>query len=865
MRIRQTHRAAEFIRSLYAKRSRARQLFTELKTSDEYSDIQSVLALVMQTHRPFGHYPFSAPFPKQYSEFRRPQSKIPYIDIQRELKWTTAVLSVFPETLEKFVNIRQNFETAFLLADYDRARGALDECHERFGISIWLLERRCLLEEYSVGYEANAAVSAATAAASNHWLLRYFGAFVSSRADPQLSVDDFDSRVRKTIGIYYKNQYYSELKAYIAFKLNRPDENVVRHADYILAAEASAPIVDRYDTLLGILVHLACDKNQAEDKLHIHLSNLKNVVSDPVLDALLAFLLGEPSFRDARLDQNFLRVLDYYTVGDYKICSGEGIALLQEQPDCFPLYELVGKAFASQGCPWKDGNAGKSVSDLVGIKIMDVWAGSGSAEKSRQELARIAAQLPRTNLSYGLNWFCSQQQEWHGQETAINPSIVSSHLVNPRLAWQINSSTKRLGYLRHIDNRFPQSPLVQFEIQLASAPSTEPNNRKIPLVRQQWHRARALMSEQKWEEAAQLLSAMDVGNLAAGVRALTRSRLSRAKFDCLFYLKRWLACADIVISTMVEDPNSGRSLPIRKLIDAAEGGEAGVLMESIDFPLLYTFVATKQKEIYPAYDAFMFSVGASKPKELFDLGERFGTKRLLLFFANVCVPKVLARSPAFDSSEDVSLERIRICQFLASSNPTEAHRYFAEINELTQQLVIRRGVREVDSSKIFVDVEGMKLAGRGRWKHSFVRLTELAESDIVSGLQTIDTTEIIVINLTSLKKKGSDDGESAPLNIETVPLQMVTVPFAHFKELFLDIRDQFVSSNEFGLNSYLSVRIRHGTIEGQVRSSFEAANLLSQRTTSGGGSYMINRFWQEKLQDLYRADIEQFQKHLQSF
>src|SRR6266568_1879880 len=113
MKVRQTERAAEFVRSLYSNRKKAKQLLIQLKSNDEYHDVQKVLRSVLQTHRSFGHYVFSTPFPKQYSDFRKPQSKIPYIDIQRELKWTTAVLSVFPQELENFIAIRQRFEREF--------------------------------------------------------------------------------------------------------------------------------------------------------------------------------------------------------------------------------------------------------------------------------------------------------------------------------------------------------------------------------------------------------------------------------------------------------------------------------------------------------------------------------------------------------------------------------------------------------------------------------------------------------------------------------------------------------------------------------------------------------------------------------
>ena len=50
---------------------------------------------------------------------------------------------------------------------------------------------------------------------------------------------------------------------------------------------------------------------------------------------------------------------------------------------------------------------------------------------------------------------------------------------------------------------------------------------------------------------------------------------------------------------------------------------------------------------------------------------------------------------------------------------------------------------------------------------------------------------------------------------------IVEAPVVLFRELFHDLRRAFLFSNEHGLDSYLSVRIRHQTIKGALRSVFE--------------------------------------------
>ena len=88
--------------------------------------------------------------------------------------------------------------------------------------------------------------------------------------------------------------------------------------------------------------------------------------------------------------------------------------------------------------------------------------------------------------------------------------------------------------------------------------------------------------------------------------------------------------------------------------------------------------------------------------------------------------------------------------------------------------------------------------------------------------------------------------------------------FAVFSEMFLDVRDRFISSSEYGLNFYLSLRIRHGTLQGQIRNTFENLNLISTRD-SVSGNYIQNIYWENKALDLSSEKRVQIQNLLSNF
>lgn len=61
------------------------------------------------------------------------------------------------------------------------------------------------------------------------------------------------------------------------------------------------------------------------------------------------------------------------------------------------------------------------------------------------------------------------------------------------------------------------------------------------------------------------------------------------------------------------------------------------------------------------------------------------------------------------------------------------------------------------------------------------------------------------------------------------------------EEIIKKTRDIFTADNKYGLDGTLSVRIRHGTLESQLRSCFEKHNLITTKAVDG--SYNPNRHW----------------------
>jgi hypothetical protein len=98
--------------------------------------------------------------------------------------------------------------------------------------------------------------------------------------------------------------------------------------------------------------------------------------------------------------------------------------------------------------------------------------------------------------------------------------------------------------------------------------------------------------------------------------------------------------------------------------------------------------------------------------------------------------------------------------------------------------------------------------------------------------------------------------------------EYLQLPNSEADELLIEIvsslREQFLFDGNHGLDSYLSQRIRHGSIQNYLRSPVETAQLVTLKKTTGG-SYETNKYWLSKLVPNDPADAGQIEKLFQDF
>lgn len=216
-------------------------------------------------------------------------------------------------------------------------------------------------------------------------------------------------------------------------------------------------------------------------------------------------------------------------------------------------------------------------------------------------------------------------------------------------------------------------------------------------------------------------------------------------------------------------------------------------------------------------------------------------QQLVYFLSQICVYNILDNCDSFESSKDLSEERRRILSNLIKIDPENSEEYHQEILTITSELKVKSGIEFLDGSRIHVDEEALKNFIIDDYQSSFIRYKNLVEAGI--GVSE-DFDEVIDAFFESTDNTKIQDILDTPSN-EADNLLL---------EIIDDMKSLFLHHPKFGLDGFLSLRIRHNSIVGFVRAAPEKCHLVTNQP-SKDEDYKLNEFWMSKTPERYHSDI----------
>lgn len=750
------------------------------------------------------------------------------LPLDQELRWITARVIHEQTTIARFIQSERMIEHHFVAGDYKGALSVLQECEDTLGISLWSTELRIGLTQMAFGHDAQKKVLKDIKAVLRKGMWPYVAHSSSLRAESSVSITWFLDETKRRLDRQKKNDFTD----YIRFRGIGGWPKSSSACARILRTEQSHHIIDIYETFVSYLQEAATRNitsqiSTAVQELLAQLAHLE----DPRISKLVYAFGGQLSqslpvtkaltLVDALLarDQNknglskiFREVAKNANTPEMMLALAIALATKRTSlanPDRSSDFSIAVRGLV-------DALKRKGVQSLPGTrgddklrKLVHIF-GVLPSYRSLRGIVDLASTPHAETALKNIKLAALNSQEWGfldllGFANSGGPTRIQS-LFTPGIATEFSSILS--GDLLQTDKLRPGL------YSLARATHLYMDSRSDAAVEAI---EKALESEDRVVSAQAANVALNAysrtGDVVAASRLLAREHVAHGV-----------------------DPDA---MPVREIYQHMEWRdlkEAAFNPElSIALSLIQSTEGDDKLKTYRrfALETLLDQFKVRKPGELRDVETSWNIDLLIFFLSKVCTTAMLDMLPAIHSTREVLEERREICGYLASIDKEGAERHTQEVLEISRELTVLDGMQTIDGSRVHVDTESLSRRLKVDLAESFQRYASLLKN-----------AEETVEGLSKLLKDVSTIDQHVPDYLLAMP---VSEPDELLVSMIVRSRERFLFDVPHGLDSYLSKRIRHGSIVGVLRAPAEREGLLAKRNLNG--SYRSNDMWADQIDD----------------
>lgn len=715
------------------------------------------------------------------------------------------------ETLASFNSKRNQLESLICVGHFEQAEEVLDEIEDKFGLSLWAVELRIALLQISKGLEAQKEYAAGLALEAPRSAAAVIAAWISQRNEEGTIYARYRSRLRSNIARWKVQK--STIAAYgcilgLETYATMSDED----GSTVLAAVASVSLLDAYMTLreaLSALIEKGTVAGDAVSRAFVSVAppddilaiRLRTLFGIPVADAAGGTGPGLSGRRLGESDEwkSLGRRLDMVYADAVDKAPAHSDSYSGFMTELYRLIELsvsrrVG--FAS--------TLDTGLKRLANFKHLDM----ARAVAAFVNLMAQSTKVLELSASTSLYFFAHCSSPWQ----AIVVPRAAALLLLPGIPPSSTTTLVASALLASDQEAVPEHPLAR-EIVAREALACGMPERALAAAER---RSDSHVVERRFAPL-RVEAMLKLGNLDGAISA--------AGHLCALHEE---ARSILPLDALVREARAARYDVVDKLSLAL------VLHEYLQ--------GTDDRDVFQqlqfAYEDALTANGVERPSELLEAGSAAPSSLVHAFLRRVAVPPVMDVSFwLFKTSRDTLSERIAVCAALMPIDIDHSLAYRDEIKEITRLIDIEKGIEDVDRSRVFIDLERL-----GRWAHqelreSFERYKALTRAGI--GYEDPGEFEKLLKDFLA---------GSAP-----VPVGVFHYPRDEAGQLLIElldaIVDRYFNDEDFGLDAYLSMRVRHGSIAGHLRGPLEETGLLVARDKSTR-SFAVGEEWRDLALDV---------------
>ncbi|RON88245.1 hypothetical protein BK672_28700 [Pseudomonas fluorescens] len=739
----------------------------------------------------------------------------------KEVHWSAALIMANANRVVRFVGLSSDFERFFLSSDYEKCLEVLGVVEAEFGVSQWLIENKIAVLQVGKGIESQKKyVQEIKAKGTSNipWL-----AYTFSRRNEETTT--YFRFVSQTID-FLSELEHPALKSSLMFRALSIFPPEVESIGDILHYESNSPLIDIFTTFMFVAqVVIAGDVTELKESVLQCLVVLAPKINDPRINRLLfiAGLSSDPCQRQCAIAE--------------AECSLESASV----PLTYSDWPIIWRDEAIESLrTGREINVDGTLQKNIASDLLHIYREGSLADED------IGRKL-KDCLNYRWMSFSNVFEELLWREFSSD-GIADSRLALIRFVNTMYLDPELLRYLpdasrdtyhQKLIREGGDSFILRANLSLAnkdfsSFKSMESDDDESIVLLQ----AELAFSKEAYNDVMEICSP-----LLQSRNVRMRRVASRLTAHALGLNTKLGPLVDFVSSSCVLDRGIVNMMPIQSCAERLDKKARKELACKLSTPIvlsLYSrnFDDTYDKELSYAYEDFLIRKGLSKPSELHSIAIDLNKDELVYYLKYICTPDIMKVSTVFNGTAELQNERLAVCYLLLKYDESNAKDYEFEIREITRAQAIRKGVRHVEQSKMSIDVAALRKWADKKLKESFLRYQALLKAGFnpAAGFK-----EALLDSLSA--------GRPMPREFFEVPTDEAS---SLLKDIVYSIIQECTINPMHGLDCYLSMRIRHGALSGQLRGPLESERIITQKK-SDQESYASNDFWNDKLSVLPQA------------
>lgn len=835
-------------------RQSRRGAFFKIKNSLYFSDLcQAADFIDRNINEKYKDLMFGNPLPKNYETLGVCDFIATTENFINEFNWTLISIRKFAYHINLFLLYKEQYEKYLLVGEYSQAEIVLNKIENEICYSLYTLENRFLLKEFmNKGNENKDFLEYFNEVNQSDGYAKSLANYLSNRAEKTLSVNRFNSELHLALNRMdsYKKSEHSD---YYFFKLSFLNPIDFTYFNEIISYDFQFSIIDRYLNLRKVLALLITTSNNKINDIeagitikHFVLNRVNYMlrkIKDESLNKLKLFS-SETLFPAFEYEKSLIQIqiIDKYTTGLYQEVETDLADYLLIEPNQFDLYVLYIKSLIYQKKKFQFVGNNKSVQNEILLDLFKIISATGNPDDAGFNLLRIANNLTSSVISYGISDFVINRTRGKNERQLL--SRLSYNAANPIIVDAMSSIEAKITYLKFLQSKFPNSVSVDFLLCKLDNPSGLIKFEKIiPLEKYKTELAKVLQSDAKFEEASKIWEQIILNN--SDTIPILETAIKNL-FICYEELRRFDDCVRLYVDSFFRNTFLINKIKVGSLITKIKENRFRVVKASLELPIFYTICKADENELHTAFEKFNIDNNINKPSELLSFFDSFNYTKILYYLKHTCSLDILRHSTHINGSKERLEERLSIIQFLKSKDSLDKEIYNDEIKYISNILIIQKGLIDLDDGKIYVNEQGIFQNELKEYEAIYKRF------NVIAGLAA-KKKSLLFLNKGKLTQLNYTDE-----NAETEKIEYSNNPvFDIYLELFDAIKYKFLYSKD-GIVAYLSTRIRHGVLLGEIRPIFEKFKLITQK--EGDSSiYRRNYYWDSKynFESTYVKDLIQ--------